>query len=511
VLLTCTPVLAACTPVRAGATLRGAPPEKRLRRSAAVPFDTARLAKGILRRDRGLFVTGGGGVGKTRLLHECVTEYRQAQGGSRFGLHVVAPTGVAAAVAGGVTLHAFLRLPAGCFDESLSEEEDAERLYSTMAKSTKNRLADTSLLMMDEVSMVSSRMFTLVCYSIDKAHADHNSGRPWRMVAFGDFHQLPPVRRGEEDKYDTRGLYAFRSVYWMRLFSDQELELRYVWRQEDKQFIDMLSHLRVGDVTDGLAVFLQESADAYRAQVTTGGLTNLEVTHIFPHRERVKMHNGQCLSSMEAINGCKREVYTSIDYPIKTNMTKDEVTRQLDQSLMAPEVLEVCIGARVASCASSTDGDKDVPNGTIGTVVRFNTVPSHGSSGKSTKVPLVCFDAVRGPVEMVVRATDMKLQSVARDGAYASRYQIPLVLAWAVTVHRCQGLSMDAAVMDLVPCFVSGMVYVALSRVRTMGGVHVLSFDREKVQADARVVSFYGKQRDLSHVFLDCALDNGRL
>jgi len=120
---------------------------------------------------------------------------------------------------------------------------------------------------------------------------------------------------------------------------------------------------------------------------------------------------------MEVINGCKRKVYTSIDYPIKANMTKEEVTRQLDQSLMAPEVLEICIGARVASCASLTDGDKDVPNGTIRTVMRFNTVPSHGSSGKSTKVPVVCFDAVRGPVEMMVRVTDMKLQSVARDGA----------------------------------------------------------------------------------------------
>jgi len=70
---------------------------------------------------------------------------------------------------------------------------------------------------------------------------------------------------------------------------------------------------------------------------------------------------------------------------------------------------------------------------------------------------------------------------------------------------------MDAAVMDLAPCFVSGMVYVALSRVRIMGGVHVLSFDRERVQADARVVSFYGKQRDLSHIIFDCALATGRL
>ncbi|KAK1862923.1 hypothetical protein I4F81_005489 [Pyropia yezoensis] len=111
----------------------------------------------ILRRKAGLFVTGGGGVGKTQLLRQCVDEHRQLHGGSRVGLHVVAPTGVAAAAAGGVTIHSFLRLSAGCFNESLSEQQDAARLYSVMDAMSKRRLAETSLLLLDEVSMVSSQ------------------------------------------------------------------------------------------------------------------------------------------------------------------------------------------------------------------------------------------------------------------------------------------------------------------------------------------------------------------
>lgn len=98
----------------------------------------------------------------------------------------------------------------------------------------------------------------------------------------------------------------------------------------------------------------------------------------------------------------------------------------------------------------------------------------------------------------------MKLQSVSRDGVYASRYQIPLELAWAVTVHRCERLSMDAAVLDLAPCFVDGMVYVALSRVRFMQGVHVLSFDRSRVRADRRDAFFYDHQRDLEDAVFSC-------
>jgi len=495
-----------CTPLPLSGSVGSGGPKKKMRRADAVPYDMARLAKSILSRSKGLFVTGGGGVGKTRLLRECVAEYRLAQGGLRFGLHVVAPTGVAAAVAGGVTLHAFLRLPAGCFDESLSEEDDAARLYNGMTAATKKRLSDTAVLLLDEVSMVSSRMFTLLCYCMDASHADHNPDRPWRMVAFGDFFQLPPARRGDEDKYETRGCYSFTSAYWTRLFNDQQLELKYVWRQEDRRFIEMLSSLRVGNVTEDLAAFLEKSAEVYNARVSAGGMTDLDVTHIFPHRERVKIHNRQCLSTTEAISGSKRLVFTAIDYPINTQLTKEEVSRQLDQALMAPEVLELCVGARVASCATLTDGDTAVPNGTIGTVVRFDSVASHGSCGKASKAPVVRFDAVSGQREMVVTPVDMKLQSVARDGAYASRHQIPLVLAWAVTVHRCQGLTMDAAVMDLAPCFVNGMVYVALSRVRTMEGVHVLSFDRAKVRADVRVASFYGTQRDMGYVFLGCVL-----
>jgi len=488
----------------------GAPAKKRRvgKIVPAVPYDMKRFAKSIVRRGRSLFVTGGGGVGKTHLLRQCANSFSEDNGGERKGLHVVAPTGVAAAVAGGVTLHAYLRQRAGCFDESLPEEQDAARLFDEMEMPTKKRLAFTSLVLVDEVSMVSSRMFTFLCYSLQKAHEILNEdGTPWRIVAFGDFYQLPPVRRGDEDVYDLSGLCAFKSVLWVKQFGNQQLELKYVWRQEDAEFIKMLSQLRVGDVSDELSAFLEQRYEVYNDRVSTGGLTDLDITHIFPHRKRVGTHNQQCLSMMEMVSGSTRRVYTAYDYPIGVAMTNTAVTKQLDQALMAPAVLELCIGARVASCTNLADGDKAVPNGTIGSVVRFDSI---GAGGHLTLAPVVCFETVNGPVTVCVQACDMKLQAVARDGPYASRFQVPLVLAWAVTVHRCQGLTMDAAVMDLAPCFVAGMVYVALSRVRTMSGVFVLSFDRDRVRADARVTSFYADQSDLHGIFDECAVPDPR-
>lgn len=202
-------------------------------------------------------------------------------------------------------------------------------------------------------------------------------------------------------------------------------------------------------------------------------------------------------------------VYTAIGYPIGVNMTEAQVTTHLDASVMASKRLEVCVGARVAACATVADGQVDVPNGTIGTVVGFEAIQPYGYVGRGTSVPVVRFCTPRGPRMVAVKRVDMKLQYASRDGAYASRYQIPFVIAWAETVHRCQGLLMDAAVLYLASCFIDGMVYVALSRVSFMEGVHDLSFDRSRVGADRRIATFYGDQREMDCHFVAC-VDSGR-
>ncbi|KAK1859246.1 hypothetical protein I4F81_001843 [Pyropia yezoensis] len=433
------------------------PPTKKLRPAESLPFHMGRLAKSILGRKKGLFVTGGGGVGKTRLLRQCVEEHRQALGGSRDGLHVVAPTGVAAAAAGGVTIHSYLSLCAGCFDESLSEEQDAARLYNAMDGMTKRRMADTSLLLLEEVSMVSSRIFTVLVYSIENAHVKMNNNLQWRIVAFGDIFQLPPVRE-DEDHFDSSGLHAFKFAYWGRLFQNKQLHLRYVWRQEDKMLIAMLSRVRVGDVCCDLEEFLNWRSAVYKARAEAGDVLDMGVTRIFPHRHRVRAHNLDSLSKLEKTNRCTRAVYQAIDYPIGVNMTVEQVTVQLDASIMAPKKLEVCVGARVAACATISEEQVEVPNGTVSIVIGYKGLTVSGLSSQEASVPIVRFETVRGAVVVTVTCVDMKLQSVSRDGAYASRYQIPLVLAWAVTVHRCQGLSMDAAVLHWASCFLDGMV-----------------------------------------------------
>jgi len=340
------------------------------RTAETVPYDVDQVAQRILERMQNLFVTGGGCVGKMRLLRAVLRHARRAQDGGCVGLAVVAPTGVSAANAAGVTLHAFLRQSAGCFDETLSEEADAQSLYKSMCKQIKERLANTSLLLVDEISMVSSRMFTLLSYGLQRAHKEINSHHDWKFVAFGDFYQLPPVKRFDEDVYDTTGTFAFMSPWWLKLFGSIAFVLKYVWRQEDRLFVKMLNELRVGVVTAELRSFLERRQQYYEANgQSLEGASLMETTHILPLRVSVDKHNQDCLSTLEAINGSEREVYTSVDVPMGSKLTNRSLKDQLDRGLMAPARLSLAVGARMASCV--TFHQDEVGNGIIGAVVGF--------------------------------------------------------------------------------------------------------------------------------------------
>jgi len=481
---------------------------KRLHSSDAAPYDMDKLAKRLLASSKNIFVSGGGGVGKTRLLHVITSLYRAAHRGSRAGLATVAPTGVAAAIAGGVTLHAFLRLPANCFDFSRTIHDDASRIFQAMSKQTKQRLATTSLLLLDEVSMVSSRMFSVLVYCMEQARVVFPRARTWRMVAFGDFYQLPPVRDTDDDDviFDVEAGFAFESDAWDKTFGLEVLELKYVWRQEDAEFIDMLSKLRVGVVSKELSNLMAARMDKYKEAVKAGGLDNM-VTHVLPRKKEVNEHNEMCLKALEASTGTERVLYTAIDQALGVDFSDLVLERTLDKALMAPRYLPLCVGARVAMADGSLQ-HKGVFNGTTGVVVRFDRweTPTFPQACFQS-VPVVRFDTVAGrKVDLMVPPTTMSVESVLRDGPYAQRDQLPLMLAWGVTVHRVQGLSLDCAVLDLGASFAPGMVYVALSRVRTTEGLFIKSFAPSKVMVDVTVASFYDSRVSLVR-FVDDFVD----
>lgn len=483
------------------------PVTKRVRPPGRLSYDLDKLGARLLEMSQSVFVTGGGGVGKTRLLRVVVERFSCSRRSGKMGLSVLAPTGVAAALAGGVTLHSFLRLPAQPFNHRISEVEDGSRIYSAMDKRVKQRLATTDLLLLDEASMVSSRMFTVMAYCMKASREEFPRAAPWRIIAFGDFFQLPAVydTDNEDIVFDTEAGYAFESSAWKDKLDNNMIELTYVWRQADVKFINMLGELGVGVISSDLLSFLQDRQREYYGALSSAAGLGRDVTHIFPQSMEVRQHNARCLAEVEAEVRVKRTVYSSVDRAIGADLSGLALQKALDTALLVPQTLELCVGARVAMCGSSLR-QKGVFNGTVGDVVGFEQYSNPAvPTWMSHTVPVVRFNNVHGSVvSSAVVPEVLKLESVNRGGHYAERFQVPLMLAWAVTVHRVQGLSLDRAVLDLARCFAPGMVYVALSRVRSMSGVFVKSFDASKVRADSTVRAFYARQGLIVDACGDC-------
>jgi len=321
-----------------------------------------------------------------------------------------------------------------------------------------------------------------------------------------NFFQLPPVQASsteEETVFDARARDCFESEAWTDLFSNEMLELEYVWRQEDLRFINLLSTLRVGTVTPELIAFMEARQAAYEDAVAGGDDFMHNTTHIYPTNEGVRAHNEQCLAAMEVKNKVTRVTFRSTDKAIGgVHLSDVDLANVLDQGLMPQRATSLCIGSRVAICVS--DYRKEgVLNGTTGVVVGFQQrFPGAWHGMIVGSIPFVEFDTInQGKKRIAVGPSKMELASVMKAGPYVTRVQIPPVLAWSVSVHRVQGLSLDRAVFDLKTAFAPGMVYVALSRVRTIAGVFVKSFGAEKVEADSDVAAFYSAQQSFQASF----------
>lgn len=281
------------------------------------------LGQGQLNDTHSALVPGGGGVGKTRLLRQIADLFQATRRGGRTGLRVLAPTGVVAGVTRSITVHAFVRLPLKCFDHRLTHSDDAARVYGAMDIRVKTLLDTTDLLLIDEVSMVSSRMFTVLVSGLHASRRQLNRAAPWRIIAFGDFFQQPAVY-DTEDKgilVDTEAGYAFESPSSHTTFQNKMLELTYVWRQEDVDFIAMLRYLRVGTVTAKLLAFLAERQRQYQRAVHSADDLGLDITHIFPKTTQVQVHNSRCLETVDAKTGVTRVLYHAVDEAIEVDLS----------------------------------------------------------------------------------------------------------------------------------------------------------------------------------------------
>lgn len=470
-----------------------------------------------------VFLTGGPGTGKSLTLRSIVRRLRQ-KWGSDGAVHVVAPTGAAATLIDGVTIHA---KPGPGVPSGTTAAFDRMRTNHHMA------WARIEVLVVDEISMVDAEFFDWFYESLPSAAEK-------QYVLCGDFMQLPPVAGSNLQSLDSEsdlalyllgdsecaggggiakdalvkhtksvqprraagcpapyglrectGRFCFQSMAWrqMRL---RTVELTRVYRTEDAVLVDGLRALRKGD--------LQSAAVDALVRETSRPLEcvhGIVPTHVLPRRDVVNAINQRHLGELQAT----AQTYQATDSVCSDSAIGGWARAELqkDRFFMdcpAEKALELRVGAQVMFLKNAANGQ--LTNGARGVIIAFAPLQTCGAtvepyvreSGEKAdarpRFPVVRFTNGRA----FVVGEDAFEKSVYKKGT-CTRRQVPLSLAWATTVHKSQGASIDLAIVDLHGTFSEGQAYVAISRAKRLQGLEIRNYTPDAVKVSQLVSKFY--------------------
>ena len=407
-----------------------------------------------------IFLTGKAGTGKTTFLRNL-----QKEGIKR--MIVTAPTGVAAINAGGVTLHSFFQLPFGPYvPGSESFEQSRQRRYR-FSKEKKKIIRNLDLLVIDEISMVRADLLD----AVDAALRNHRrNDAPFggvQLLMIGDLHQLPPVAKPAEwqllaREYDSVFFFSSKALARTELVT---IELKHIFRQSDDKFIQILNQVRENRLDRESAAELNSRYQPdFQPDERDGYIT-------------LTTHN----RSAEAINYKKLR-----ELPGKERRFKAHVSGDFPDHLYpTPATLELKKGAQVMFLRNDSV-DNLYYNGRIGTV----------TSVSSRKIRVRCPGDQQDIVVEPVNWENIRYQLNEEKGEIEEKVigefeQYPLKLAWAITIHKSQGLTFERAVIDAGEAFASGQLYVALSRCKTLEGLVLATpIARQGIAVDAAVQAF---------------------
>ncbi|MBI2025184.1 AAA family ATPase [Candidatus Kaiserbacteria bacterium] len=406
-------------------------------------------ALAILKTGANVYLTGEPGSGKTHTINK-FAEWLSASG---IEPSVTAATGIAATHVSGMTLHSWSGIGIA---ESLSRA-DVDRIASK--EHVARRIAKAKVLIIEEISMLSAATFEMADKVCREVRRENKPFGGLTVVLVGDFFQLPPVSRNKDVQF------AYTSHVWR----DLNLITCYLteqYRQDDSEFLNVLSAIRLGEV-EGIHHELLMARN-----VDVASLPH-DAPKLFSHNADVDRINAAELAKLK---GPSKKFKMS-------SKGKDSLVEGLMRGCLSPETLELKEGAAVMFTKNSPQGR--FVNGTLGVVSGW------GAGG----MPIV---EIRSPStssghRLRVTAEPMEWSVEEQGKVKASVSQIPLRLAYAMTVHKSQGMSMDAAIMDLSKAFEYGQGYVALSRVRRLSGVYLTGLNARALEVHPKILE---KDRD---------------
>ncbi|KKQ59070.1 MAG: AAA ATPase [Parcubacteria group bacterium GW2011_GWC1_38_17] len=381
----------------------------------------------ILKTGRNVYLTGAPGSGKTHILNEYINYLRN----HGISVGVTASTGIAATHIGGVTIHSWSGMGVKDF---LSDDDIS---YIVHKKYLQKRFDKTRVLVIDEVSMLSPKILDNVDRVCRAAKGNQNPFGGMQVVLSGDFFQLPPI---------TQGGSSVQFVNTSRAWKEMDIRVCYLdeqFRHEDNTLEAILNEMRGGFVS-------QKTRDVLASQCEKNFANGIAPTRLYAHNIDVDILNERELVKLP---GEAQEFEMQIK-------GKDILVKSLKKSILAPEFLKLKKDAVVMFVKNNFDAG--YVNGTLGIIDGFD----------NDGAPIVRLFSDK-------KITVLPVQwAVEEDGKILARAeQLPLRLAWAITIHKSQGMSMDAAEIDLSKAFVPGQGYVALSRLRTLAGLVLLGMN----------------------------------
>lgn len=449
--------------------------------------------------DRGFncFITGGAGVGKSFLLRALKEQFPK--------LVITASTGVAALNVGGNTVHSVF-LP--------NLYHDVKYIIGLLTKTKKLEfLQQLEMLAIDEISMLDGRILTQIDEILQRVKGNNKPFGGVQVIVIGDFLQLPPVPSSDKNNPEKRITYAFESKSW----SFKTVNLTQVERQSDPQFMHLLRHLRQGYKSDNFYTLLK---DRHCDDKTL----EKSIIRLYPMTARCDKYNNTCQEALETDSQEYKGIYELRENNEVEQKVNDKLLKQLIKSSKSKEDLKLKIGDRVMLTFNI---DVNLVNGSCGEVVGFTkaneaiesswgwikrnekndnptaylqSIYEHLESWKKQNhnhYPVVKFDngITKTITPVVWRDVTVVDKQEIENAVYC---QLPLMLAYSITIHKSQGMSLDNACVYFSGCIQYGQYYVAMSRLKSLNGLYIppsskgiKTYNDFFIKADPKVLAFY--------------------
>jgi ATP-dependent DNA helicase PIF1 len=381
---------------------------------------------------------------------------------------------------------------------------DVERIVQRVDKNffKKKDWRKTRTLIIDEVSMMSKRLFDIldiVGKTLRNCHSRPFGGI--QLIFCGDFYQLPPVGVNTEDPDNSR--FCFESESWFHTFpKENQIQLKQIFRQNDPVYCQILNQVREGRITRKTDEILRSRVGVVLPDVSEDGTPQTKPTILYSTRSRADEINRLEMEKLTIVDPdsptYSYELKYACDLPLsdkerqfRASQSHERITAELNSlknSILCDDIVHLRIGAQVMCVVnmeeSVTTSATPICNGSQGVIVRMTENPA----GTSTPpLPVVRFN---NGLEMTVNYHTWISENIPGIGVS----QIPLILSWAITIHKSQGATLERCIIDIGGrVFEAGQSYVALSRVKSLQGLSIMSYDVTKILVNKKVKAYYAE------------------